>query len=141
MAFHVPERFRRPDLEKWHMAKRGFIRPEKMSGEFGIFVIPTRRKNGHDLRCIASSGAVAGDPQIWEHVSVSRGFPGKNPVHLPTWDDMGKVKATFWDPEDCVIQYHPRASEYVNENEYVLHLWRPLHFELPEPPSIMVGRK
>ena len=71
----------------------------------------------------------------WEHVSVSRRD------RCPTWDEMCLVKALFWDEEDCVIQYHPPRSEYVNNHPNCLHLWRPIGVSLPMPPSIMVGFK
>jgi hypothetical protein len=51
------------------------------------------------------------------------------------------VKDLFWEPEDCVMQLHPRRSEYINNHPYVLHLWRPVRDRIPEPPSIYVGVK
>lgn len=76
----------------------------------------------------------AGSPEVpWEHVSVS------TRIRLPTWGEMCWVKDQFWDPEEVVIQYHPRRSRYVNHHPYCLHLWRPLFVELPEPPTIAVG--
>jgi hypothetical protein len=54
---------------------------------------------------------------------------------------MCQVKAMFWDEDDCVIQYHPPRSEYVNNHQNCLHLWRPIGVSLPMPPSIMVGIK
>lgn len=71
----------------------------------------------------------------WEHVSVSRrgkrGWP-------PSWDMMCFVKNLFWTPEECVIQYHPPESEYVNTHPGVLHLWRPINEHIPMPPIAMV---
>lgn len=72
---------------------------------------------------IASSG------EGWEHVSVSL----ENRV--PTWDEMCSVKRLFWDAEDCVVQFHPPKSEYVNCHPYCLHLWRSLDVEMPRPPT------
>lgn len=71
----------------------------------------------------------------WEHVSVSRRD------RCPTWDEMCLVKSIFWDEDDCVIQYHPPRSEYVNNHPNCLHLWRPIGVSLAMPPSIMVGFK
>ena len=82
-----------------------------------------------ELRIIASNG------MGWEHVSVSRRD------RCPTWDEMCQIKALFWDEDDCVIQYHPPRSEYVNNHPNCLHLWRPIGVSLPMPPSIMVGFK
>jgi len=57
----------------------------------------------------------------------------------PTWEEMCLVKDLFWDDTDCVIQYHPSRSDYVNNHPYCLHLWRPIGIELPRPDSIFVG--
>lgn len=73
----------------------------------------------------------------WQHVSVS--IEGdKRP---PRWSVMCIVKDLFWEPEDCVVQFHPPRSEYVNFHEGCLHLWRPLVEKMPMPLSIMVGPK
>ncbi|MEZ3438614.1 MAG: hypothetical protein K1W18_07020 [Oscillospiraceae bacterium] len=63
----------------------------------------------------------------WEHVSVSFS------TRCPTWEEMCKVKDMFWNEDECVIQYHPPKSEYVNNHPYCLHLWRKCgeNFELP----------
>lgn len=71
----------------------------------------------------------------WEHVSVS---PYKKHI-TPSWDDMCKIKELFYKDEECVVQYHPPKTEYVNLQTNCLHLWRPINQELPAPPSIMVG--
>ena len=91
----------------------------------GAFIVKLR--HGQNVRVIASSG------MGWEHVSVSRHD------RCPTWDEMCQVKALFWSDDDCVIQYHPPASDYVNNHPNCLHLWRPIGVELPVPPSILVG--
>jgi len=82
---------------------------------------------GQTLRIIASHG------ENWDHVSVSLKH------RCPTWSEMHFVKGMFFEPEDVVIQYHPRQSQYVNCHPYCLHMWRPQHTELPEPPAWMVG--
>ena len=73
----------------------------------------------------------------WEHVSVC---PYKKRI-TPSWDDMCKIKEIFFRDDECVVQYHPPKSEYVNNMPNCLHLWRPLDQEMPMPPSIMVGIK
>jgi hypothetical protein len=77
----------------------------------------------------------------WEHVSVSIGMPGKDALRCPTWEEMCYIKSMFWGEEDCVVQYHPAKSEYVNRHHFVLHLWRPTYpsMRLPTPERIMVG--
>lgn len=59
----------------------------------------------------------------------------------PTWAEMCKIKGIFWDDEDCVVQFHPPKSEYVNNHPHVLHLWRATNQLLPQPDSLMVGVK
>lgn len=51
---------------------------------------------------------------------------------------MCAVKDLFFEPEDCVIQYHPPKSEYVNHHPGCLHLWMPLNEKIPLPPKIFV---
>jgi len=84
-------------------------------------------KDGIIFYCISS------DQSGWEHVSVSL---DRN--RCPTWDEMCFVKSLFWDDDDCVIQFHPPKSDYVNIHKYVLHLWRPIGFEIKIPPKWMV---
>jgi hypothetical protein len=76
---------------------------------------------------------IASDGEGWEHVSVSMNR------RTPNWREMCFIKDLFWDPEDVVIQYHPAKSEYVNNHNYCLHLWRPIGVEIPTPPKILVG--
>ena len=84
------------------------------------------------LRVIASDGGG------WQHVSVS--IEGQ--TNPPPWAVMCKVKDLFWEPEDVVVQFHPKRSEYVNNHNGCLHLWRCTDGrDFPTPPSIMVGIK
>jgi hypothetical protein len=73
----------------------------------------------------------------WEHVSVHKIYDWNR--YIPTWIEMCFIKDMFWDEEDCVIQFHPKKSEYVNNMDTVLHLWRPTNIEIPRPPKILVG--
>jgi hypothetical protein len=87
---------------------------------------------GEALHVIASPG----DENIqWEHVSVS------TRRRCPTWKEMSLIKDLFWDQEETVMQLHPPKSTWINNHPYCLHLWRPLHIEIPLPPSIAVGYK
>lgn len=87
--------------------------------------------------CIVASGADADDAlsQGWEHVSVS------TRRRCPNWIEMCFVKELFWEPSECVIQFHPPQSEYVNNHPNCLHLWKPTKCDVPLPPSILVGVK
>lgn len=72
----------------------------------------------------------------WEHISIS---PFKRVT--PSWADMCELKDMFFNDDEVVVQYHPAKSEYVNNKDNCLHLWRPINEPLPTPPSIMVGIK
>ena len=88
--------------------------------------------NGMSLK-IMSSGV---DNEFgWEHVSVSCEH------RAPNWPEMCFIKSLFWDDEECVVQFHPPRSDYVNHHPHCLHLWRPINATLPRPPSILVGPK
>lgn len=68
----------------------------------------------------------------WEHVSVSYR------KRCPTWEEMCRVKDMFFGPEEVVVQYHPRHSEYVNHHPYCLHLWRMRGEDFETPPMMFV---
>lgn len=91
------------------------------------------------LYLIASDGSEWADSGLpgepWEHVSVSV----RGEKRCPTWDEMCAVKRLFWDDEECVVQFHPPLSEYVNHHPYTLHLWKPVGVNLPTPPAECVG--
>lgn len=113
------------------------VRARRLMGDEpnnGAFSLPSCEP-GWSLFLIASDGAG------WEHVSV-HARNEKDRQRTPTWREMCQVKAACWDdPEDLVVQFHPRASEYVNQHPHVLHLWRPVGIELPTPDPILVGRR
>ena len=134
MAWKIPEKYRLT-------SKRFGLRGEP----FGAFCVESpdkTRVTKTRLMIIASCG----DKEMgidWEHVSVRAEKQINNRViqMLPTWTEMCFVKSLFWDDEDVVMQLHPRKSEYVNNHQFVLHLWRCLTQEIPTPPSILVGIK
>jgi hypothetical protein len=103
-------------------------------GAYGAFFV--QGPCGEELTIVAS-GADADDAMSegWEHVSVST---RRRP---PNWQEMCFVKDLFWDEEECVIQFHPPRSEYVNNHPHCLHLWRPIDDHVRLPPSILVGAK
>lgn len=113
----VPEKYRFTDM-------RSFLGSDSSSGNNGYFSIPFE---SYTLMVVAS------DDMGWEHVSVSL----KN--RTPNWREMCFIKDLFWEPEDCVIQFHPPRSEYVNVHEFCLHLWRKIGSEFETPPKILVG--
>lgn len=68
----------------------------------------------------------------WEHVSVA------TLDTCPTWEEMCQVKEYFWDPEEVVVQFHPRKSEYVNVATTCLHLWKKINEDFETPPAKLV---
>lgn len=121
------------DLSK---ANRGRVRSGNFEsldsdGPNGAFFFRIGRT---DLKVIASNG------EGWEHVSVSaRELNGHE--RCPTWTEMCAIKDLFWEETECVVQFHPPRSEYVNNHAHCLHMWRPTDATLPLPPSILVGIK
>lgn len=81
------------------------------------------------------------DLPAWEHVSVSVRNGREPAARCPTWEEMAWVKDLCWEPEECVIQFHPPKSDYVNYHPGVLHLWKPVGVEVPRPPSLAVAPK
>lgn len=119
MSFHVPNKQR---------IRGGTFGSTEVQGNNGAFELTL--KHSQKLLIIAS------DQLGWEHVSISRRD------RCPTWEEMCQVKEIFWDDTDCVVQYHPPRSEYVNNHPYCLHLWRQSGSQtMPMPPSYMVGIK
>jgi hypothetical protein len=81
---------------------------------------------------VMSSGSH--DESEWEHVSISL------PRRTPTWVEMCFVKSLFWEPEETVVQFHPKQSEYVDDHSFCLHLWKKRGVEFELPPNHYVGR-
>lgn len=85
---------------------------------------------GCELHVISSDGAQTG----WEHVSIST-----HRRRTPNWEEMCFIKDLFWHEEECVVQFHPPHSQYVKNNRYCLHLFKPKHAVMPAPPASLVG--
>jgi len=121
--FHVPNKFR--------LKNHPFFGSDDSYGNNGVFFIPIEK----DIK----AQVIASDGEGWEHVSVIIIEIGKS--RTPTWEEMCILKDVFWDEEDTVIQFHPPKSEYVNNNDNCLHLWRKIGFDYPLPDSLLVGVK
>lgn len=119
MSFQYPEQYR---IRKGEFASE--------PGGWGMFLVPTGLRRPYPLRVVAT------DEHGWQHVSVALPLAMKR---CPSWEEMCFAKRLFWEPEDCVVQFHPPESEYVNNHPHCLHLWRPIALELPRPPAILVG--
>lgn len=121
MSFHAPNHLR---------VRTGRAATDDSYGNNGAFMVPPQaRKASLPLFVICSDG------EGWEHVSVS------TPVRCPTWEEMCRIKALFWDDHDCVVQFHPPKVEHVNNHSYCLHLWRQVGCDFETPPAWMVGYK
>lgn len=121
MAFKVPEQFRLKNF--------GHLSSDSSAGNNGAFRVRTLKFPGLTYNVIAT------DEGGWEHVSVTV----MGHARCPTWDEMCFIKSLFWGPDDCVVQFHPPRSEYVNYHPYCLHLWRKVGTEFETPPAIFVG--
>lgn len=107
--------------------------PDTAAGDpYGYFYIPARHANGRALQIIASDGSEA---EGWNHVSVS--IPGRSDA-CPSWPEMCLVKDLFFEPEECVVQFHPPRSTYINNHPGCLHLWSYTP-GFPQPPKHLVG--
>jgi hypothetical protein len=115
--FKVPNEYR---------IRIGDFASSEKDGNNGAFKIPMLGCR-YDLLAIASNG------EEWEHVSVSLSY------RTPNWEEMCYIKSLFWDDEDCVVQYHPPKSEYVNFCKNCLHMWRPIGIEIVRPPKRLIG--
>ena len=120
--FKVPEKYR---------LTIGDFASDKSYGNNGIFIIQVGRFK--QIRCIASDG------EGWEHVSVGIMENGK--PFTPKWNEMAIVKDIFWHAEDCVIQFHPPKSEYVNCHPNILHLWCEIGVKYKTPHKSLIGIK
>lgn len=103
----------------------------------GAFMLPALPPKASCFKYLV----IASNGLGWEHVSVSiyDTSKGKGSLIVPSWAEMCHIKDTFWDAEQTVMQLHPPKSEYVNNHEACLHLWRPTNAEIPRPNPLMVG--
>ena len=104
----------------------GQLKSDDTYGNNGCFQIPFRS---------FKFWVVASDGEGWEHVSVSL------PNRCPNWEEMCFIKSLFWDKDECVVEFHPPESEYVNNHPNCLHLWKQSGKTWTLPPSILVGIK
>lgn len=117
-------------LEQFRRSPEGY--ESKTGDTFGWFVW---QKGKTQIRVMA----VDGDETGWEHVSVSVAYKTsrKWEERTPKWDEMRWIKSMFWEAEECVVEFHPPESDYVNLATNCLHLWRYVN-GFPMPPKICV---
>lgn len=75
---------------------------------------------------------IASSADGWDHVSVS------TDKRTPTWAEMDYVKQLFFYKHEVVMQLHVATENHINIHPYCLHMWRPVHAEIPLPPTEMV---
>lgn len=117
-----------PDLEKGRV-RSGPMASDSSYGFNGFFCVWILNER---VKIIASDGLG------WEHVSVSL---NDNPKRVPKYEIMCAVKQLFWGDDKWVVQFHPPATEYINNHSGCLHMWRCTSMEFPTPPSELVGIK
>lgn len=112
----------------------------KEGDRFGVFYIP----QGIDALIVIFDDGTYGEPingtytgSGWEHLSC-RVKMGKGQERVPSYSELNWLKQLFWDDEECVMHLYPPKSEHVNNHPFVLHLWRPLHAEIPRPRKELV---
>ena len=99
-----------------------------MGSDYGYFQI-------HGMNIISSGSHPPDSPdqlERWEHVSVSR------PTRTPHWREMCFVKSLFWGDDETVLQFHPKKSQYINNMEFCLHLWKKVGTDHELPPGACV---
>lgn len=107
----------------------GYYASDNSYGLMGAFVI--QGPCGALLRILSSGHDTESG---WEHVSVST-----QTFRPPNWEEMCYIKNLFWGEEECVVQFHPPKSEYVNCHPGCLHLWKCIAQPFPRPEPSTVG--
>lgn len=126
------------EIERYRVNKNLPPEMQTQPGEkFGVFAARFAATNAGLYMIVTAGDPTEPDTGEWEHVSV-HAKTAKGQERTPNWAEMCWVKNLFWGPEECVVQYHPPASEYVNHHPHVLHLWRPVNKTIPTPPKICV---
>jgi hypothetical protein len=77
------------------------------------------------------------DGRTWIHVSAC-GRTGPTRFHLPSWEQMKRVKNDFIGEDRWAYQVFPDARHYINQNPTVLHLFALLDGE-PALPDFTWG--
>lgn len=119
----VPEQFRLGNAASGYETSEGDM--------FGVFIVPRAHSPiGRTLKIIAADGLET----RWDHVSVSL---AEQPDRAPSWTEMCFVKSLFWEPSECVVQFHPPDADNISLRE-VLHMWKSLDCSFPMPPKVCV---
>ena len=128
MSFKVPEHLR--------FRQKGHPLDSLPGAPYGAFLCRRSLLLPRGLKIIASAGDIdesgAGIP--WEHISVSH----VDDDECPSWHEMTLAAGLFWDDADCLVQYRPPRSDYVDLHPGCLHWWRWKQGDFPLPPKACV---
>jgi len=107
---------------------------DNTAGAFKVPLAPGDRRQV--MFIIASNAEFTG----WEHVSVhiQSKHKGKTTERTPTWLEMCRVKAMFWEDTETVVQLHVPKSDHINIHDHVLHLWRNVNQKITLPSGWLV---
>ena len=72
------------------------------------------------------------------YLNDKRYRPPREMTIIASWEEMCRVKDIFWGEDECVVQFHPPKSEYVNLHPYCLHLWKKIGEKADLPPKEFV---
>lgn len=123
MSFKTPEHLR--------FRRQGHPLSSNPGEPFGCFMAQESDLLPAGLKMIASNGFTDKEDIGFEHVSISH----IRDSQTPSWEEMRIVAGLFWDDEDCLVQYRPPKSDYVNVHRGCLHWWRWKQGEIPMPPK------
>lgn len=115
-----------------YRVKTGYLASTDMQENNGGFVVRHPIEKHLDMQIIAS------DQGGWDHVSALIRNRQNRATRMPFWVEMCIIKDLFWLPTECAIQYHPPSQNYINDNNNVLHIWKPQLVEIPMPPMVFV---
>lgn len=124
-------------LDKYRFNQADQPHSSSPGSTYGAFQVPYQGKTVV-LRIIATDGLDGTVDTGWEHVSVQTYDQLFGKSKIPTWAEMCFVKSLFWEPHECVVQFHPEEKDYVNVHQFVLHLWRYKMGSFPMPPKELV---
>lgn len=91
----------------------------------GFFIIPLNKDVAYQVKASNGSG--------WDHVSVSIANFRDLKGFTPSWTDMHNIGKLFFEPSEICVEIFPKEEDYVNDTDYVLHLWRATKDEMPMP--------
>lgn len=109
------EKYRIPDIADM------FFKKDVM----GKFIIPF--ENG-------TFEVTASNYMGWDHISIVV-ITKNGMARIAASEEIERLKKMFFGDE-VTIEVHPKKKDYINIDEVMLHVWRPLGKDLPLPPAV-----